>query len=148
MAIPAGHLLDLYPLQRPDRLGREHVAGIAMPQPPKIPPTPAVDLLLFLGVGGGVVRPADDGRDPWGVEAADPGSPGAPRASTELSRAERDRGRMKISGSPIITGLDITLSGATASEARPPGAAEARGFKLGRGRRPRDGTGYLPQLMW
>lgn len=71
MAIPAGHLLDLYPLQRPDRLGREHVAGIAMPQPPKIPPTPAVDLLLFLGVGGGVVRPADDGRDPWGVEAAD-----------------------------------------------------------------------------
>lgn len=42
-----------------------------MPQPPEIPPPPAVDLVLVLGVGGGVVRPADDGRDPRRVEAAD-----------------------------------------------------------------------------
>lgn len=73
MAIPACQLLDLYPLQRLDRLWREHVAGIAMPEPPEIAPAPAVDLLLFLGVCGGVVGPADDRRDPRGVEAADHG---------------------------------------------------------------------------
>lgn len=42
-----------------------------MPQPPEITPPPAVDLVLVFGVGGGVVRPADDGRDPRRVEAAD-----------------------------------------------------------------------------
>lgn len=73
MAIPARQLLDLYPLQRLDRLRREDVAGVAMAQPPEIAPAPAVDLLLLLGVGGGVVRPADDGGDPRRAEAADHG---------------------------------------------------------------------------
>lgn len=70
MAVPAGNLLDLEPLQRLDRLGREDVGGVAMPQPPEVSPPPAVDLQLLLGVGGGVVGAADDRRDPGRVEAA------------------------------------------------------------------------------
>lgn len=70
MAIPASNLLDLEPLQGLDRLGREDVGGVAMPQPPKVSPPPAVDLQLLLGVGGGVVGAADDRRDPGRVEAA------------------------------------------------------------------------------
>lgn len=73
MAVPARELLDLYPLQRLDRLRREDVAGVAVSEPPEIAPPPAVDLLLFLGVCGGVVGPADDGGDPGRVEAADDG---------------------------------------------------------------------------
>lgn len=76
-----------------------------MSEPPKIPPPPAVDLVLLLGVGGGVVRPADDGRDPRRVEAADhrrhepvlrvpvaelPVLPPAPRAQ-HIAREEGDR---------------------------------------------------------
>lgn len=71
MTIPAGNLLDLEPLQRLDGLGREHVAGVAMPQPPEVSPAPAVDLQVVLGVGGGVVGAADDRRDPGRVEAAE-----------------------------------------------------------------------------
>ena len=70
MAVPAGNLLDLEPLQRLDRLGREDVGGVAMPQPPEVSPPPAVDLQLLLGVGGSVVGAADDRRDPGRVEAA------------------------------------------------------------------------------
>lgn len=70
MAIPAGNLLDLEPLQRLDRLRCEDVAGVAVPEPPEISPAPAVHLQLVLGVGGGVVRAADDQRDPGRVEAA------------------------------------------------------------------------------
>jgi len=73
MAVPAGNLLDLEPLQRLDRLGHEDVAGVAMAQPPEVSPAPAVDLKLVLGVGGGVVGAADDRRDPGRVEAAEHG---------------------------------------------------------------------------
>lgn len=73
MAVPAGNLLDLEPLQRLDRLGREDVTGVAMPEPPEVSPAPAVDLQLVLGVGGGVVGAADDRRDPGRVEAAEHG---------------------------------------------------------------------------
>jgi hypothetical protein len=65
MAIPAGNLHDLEPLLR-----REDVAGVSVPEPPEIPPAPAVHLPLVLGVGGGVVRTADDQRDPGRLEAA------------------------------------------------------------------------------
>mgnify|MGYP003702379647 CR=1 FL=1 len=72
MAIAASYLLDLYPLQGLDWLRSEHVAGVAMAEPPEVSPAPAVHLLLVLGVGGGVVGAADDRRDPrrGGVEAA------------------------------------------------------------------------------
>lgn len=104
MAVPAGNLLDLEPLQRLDRLGREDVAGVAMPEPPEVSPAPAVDLQLVLGVGGGVVGAADDRRDPGRVEAAEHGGhepvlrvavaelpvlAPAPRAQ-DIAREERD----------------------------------------------------------
>lgn len=38
VAVPAGDLLDLDPLQRLDGLRVEHVAGVAVPQPPEVSP--------------------------------------------------------------------------------------------------------------
>ena len=106
MAIAASYLLDLYPLQGLDWLRSEHVAGVAMAEPPEVSPAPAVHLLLVLGVGGGVVGAADDRRDPrrGGVEAAQhrrhqpvlrvpvpelPVLPSPPRAQ-HIAREERD----------------------------------------------------------
>jgi hypothetical protein len=70
VAITARYLLDLEPLQRLDGLRHEDVGGVAVPEPPEISPAPAVHLQLVLGVGGGVVRAADDKTDPRSVEAA------------------------------------------------------------------------------
>jgi hypothetical protein len=41
VAVTAGDLLDLDPVQRLDRLRVEHVAGVAVSQPPKVSPAHA-----------------------------------------------------------------------------------------------------------
>jgi hypothetical protein len=117
MAVPAGNLFDLEPLQRLDRLGREDVAGVAVPQPPKVSPAPAVDLQLVLGVGGGVVGAADDGRDRGRVEAAKhrghepvlrvavaelPVLAPAPRAQ-DIARWQADTKKKKQGGRPLVS---------------------------------------------